>query len=212
MIAVLDHLGARSAVLAGHSMGGFVACVTAAGFPHRVRAVVLVDGGLAFPSPQDVDIDAAVLAVVGPAIERLSMTFPSQQAYLDFFRAHPALQADWSAGLKAYIDRDIVGVPPNLRSSCSVEAVRRDGADVLRDPDTLSAIRRLSCPATLLWAQRGLRDEPSGLYDAQRLAAAALPAERVLVEPVPDVNHYTVLFADSGARIVAQHIRKAAGG
>src|ERR687893_612634 len=45
VVRVLDHLGLRSAVLAGHSMGGFVALKTALKFPERVRALVLLDGG-----------------------------------------------------------------------------------------------------------------------------------------------------------------------
>ncbi len=45
VVRVLDDLGLRSAVLAGHSMGGFVALKTALLFPDRVRALVLLDGG-----------------------------------------------------------------------------------------------------------------------------------------------------------------------
>src|ERR687893_1587240 len=45
VVRVLDHLGLESAVLAGHSMGGFVALKTALMFPERVRAIVLLDGG-----------------------------------------------------------------------------------------------------------------------------------------------------------------------
>jgi pimeloyl-ACP methyl ester carboxylesterase len=45
VVRVLDHLGLQRAVLAGHSMGGFVALKTALLFPERVRAIVLLDGG-----------------------------------------------------------------------------------------------------------------------------------------------------------------------
>src|ERR687897_305307 len=45
VVRVLDHLGLESAVLVGHSMGGFVALKTALMFPDRVRALVLLDGG-----------------------------------------------------------------------------------------------------------------------------------------------------------------------
>jgi pimeloyl-ACP methyl ester carboxylesterase len=192
-------------------MGAFVACVTASGAPDRVSSVVLVDGGVGFPTPPELDIDAALLAIIGPAMERLAITFPSRTAYLDSMRAHPALQQDWGPELEAYFERDLVGEPPTLRSSCVLEAVRTDGSDVLRDEATTTAIRRLACPATLLWAERGFLDDPHSMYDEQRLAAAALPAERVHVEQVPGVNHYTVLMGQRGARVVAEHLRKAAG-
>ena len=45
VVRVLDHLDLEDAVLAGHSMGGFVALKTALTFPERVRALVLLDGG-----------------------------------------------------------------------------------------------------------------------------------------------------------------------
>src|SRR5215218_5528360 len=45
VVRVLDHLGLESTVLAGHSMGAFVALKTALLFPERVRALVLLDGG-----------------------------------------------------------------------------------------------------------------------------------------------------------------------
>src|ERR687897_3168541 len=45
VVRVLDHLGLQSAVLAGHSMGGFVALKSALTVPERVRAIVLLDGG-----------------------------------------------------------------------------------------------------------------------------------------------------------------------
>ncbi len=46
------------AVLVGHSMGAFVALLAAAAEPGLFRKLVLVDGGLPFPSPPEgVDVD-----------------------------------------------------------------------------------------------------------------------------------------------------------
>ncbi len=209
LTAVLDGLGVERTVVVGHSMGAYVAAVTADRHPERVRELVLVDGGVSFPSPPDVDIDAAIEAVIGPAMQRLTMTFPSREAYRDFFRQHPALKEDWSPTIETYVDRDLVGEPPELHSSCVLDAVRTDGTDVLRDDDTVTAVHRQPHPATLLWARRGLLDEPQGLYDEDRLRAAGLPGGRVEVMPAEDVNHYTVILAERGARRVADLIRAA---
>ena len=46
LVAVLDHVGVQRATIVGHSMGGFVAVVTAHRHPERVERLVLVDGGL----------------------------------------------------------------------------------------------------------------------------------------------------------------------
>ena len=51
LVAVLDHLELDQAVLAGHSMGAYVAAVAATTDPDRWRRVVLVDGGVPLRCP-----------------------------------------------------------------------------------------------------------------------------------------------------------------
>lgn len=211
LVALLDEVAvADPVVLAGHSMGAFVACVAAVRHPSRFRSLVLVDGGVGFPVPPGTDIDAVLTAVIGPAMARLSMTFDSETAYLDYWRAHPAFGRCWSPQVEAYLRHDLVGRPPTLRSSCSLEAVRADGADLVTNGEVLGAVRRLPVPAVLLWASRGLLDEPQGLYDPARLAAADLDSSRIVTEEIPDTNHYSALVGDAGARVVADRICQAA--
>jgi pimeloyl-ACP methyl ester carboxylesterase len=211
VVAVLDHLGLDRTLVVGHSMGGYVAALAAVRHPDRVAAVLLIEGGLTLapPSP-DVDVDAVLHALIGPAIQRLQMTFPTPQAYLDFFREHPALQADWSDALEAYLMRDLVGRAPELRSSCVLAAVRADATDTLLDPQTLGAVAALRCPARLMFAERGFLNQPQGIYDEQQLADAGLTPDRVPVERMPDVNHYTTVLGANGAGLVAARIRELA--
>jgi pimeloyl-ACP methyl ester carboxylesterase len=201
----LDGLDVRRAVLTGHSMGAFVAAVAAVRHPDRVGGVVLVDGGLAFPVPDGTDLDAVLAAVLGPAVARLGMTFPDRDAYRQFWQAHPAFAGDWTPEVEAYIQHDLIGSGP-FRSSCVAEAVRTDGGQVLVDAETLAAIHSLTVPGVLLYAERGLLDEPQALYDAQRVAGLEMPAVAVA-----DTNHYSILIADKGAAVVADHILRAVG-
>lgn len=203
--AVLDRLDLDDVVLAGHSMGAWVAALTAVRHPGRVRRLLLVDGAVSFPLPPGVTEDDALAAVLGPALARLDRTFPSRDAYRDFWRAHPAF-ADgdlWTDRLDAHLQRDLVGGEPELHSSCVKEAIRTDGRQVLLDPEAAEAVHKLPCPATLLWAERGLLDQPQGMYDADRIAAAALDPTRLTTVAAPGTNHYTVLLGAQGARTVA---------
>jgi pimeloyl-ACP methyl ester carboxylesterase len=50
VVGVLDRLGWRSAVLVGHSMGGHNAIASAAWYPERARALVIVDSRPAIPA------------------------------------------------------------------------------------------------------------------------------------------------------------------
>src|SRR4051812_16293586 len=93
--ALLDRFGARAgrrAVLAGHSMGAFVAARAAAS-PARdlVRGLVLVDGGLPLARPADGDVATLIAATLGPSLARLGMTFPDLAAVRAFWAQHPAV-------------------------------------------------------------------------------------------------------------------------
>ncbi|RKN06320.1 alpha/beta hydrolase [Streptomyces radicis] len=198
----VDARGPRP-ILLGHSMGAFVAALAAATHPGRFARLVLVDGGLGFPAPAGHDIDALLDAVIGPAMRRLSLTFPDRASYHAYFREHPALADHFGDDLRHHLDRDLVGEPPMMRSACVLDAVRADGADVLSDPATLAAVHRLRDPATLLLAERGLLNEPRALYDPERVAAAGLDPATVTVHQVPDTNHYTILLAEHAVAAVA---------
>ncbi|UWE10755.1 alpha/beta hydrolase [Actinacidiphila bryophytorum] len=207
LLAVLDHFGVEQAVLTGHSMGGFVGCVAAERDPHRYRHLVLVDGGLGFPVPADMDIDQVLHAVIGPAMAKLDMEFADRAAYHAFWAAHPAFAGLGGEVVRAYLDRDLVGAEPRLRSACRAAAIREDAEDELRNPAVFAAIHQLRVPAEMLWAERGLRDEPTGLYPPQVIEAAALTT--VATRFVPGVNHYSILLGAAGAATVAGHLRAA---
>ncbi|WP_392754072.1 alpha/beta fold hydrolase [Streptomyces sp. LN590] len=201
-----EGLGLDRVVLAGHSMGAFVAALAAVRHPDRFGPLLLVDGGVGFPAPTHLSPDELMTAVIGPAMDRLSMTFADRAAYRAFWQAHPAFAGDaWSPEVDAYIQRDLTGEEPAMHSTCRIEAVRTDGIGLF-DDEVLSAVRKLPVPATLLWAARGLMDEEQGLYDEKRLAAAGLGDTRVEPVAAPDVNHYTVLTGGAGAQEIATRL------
>ncbi|MEU9758669.1 alpha/beta hydrolase [Streptomyces sp. NPDC047985] len=208
--ALAEALGLDRVVLAGHSMGAFVTALAAVRHPDRFGPLLLVDGGIGFPAPTHLSPDELMTAVIGPAMDRLSMTFPDRAAYRAFWQAHPAFADDWSDEVDAYIQRDLTGEEPALRSTCRIEAVRTDGIGLF-DEEVLTAVRRLPAPATLLWAPRGLMNEEQGLYDETRLATADLGGTGVTPVRVPDVNHYTVLTGEKGGREVVRHLLELCG-
>jgi pimeloyl-ACP methyl ester carboxylesterase len=217
LAAVLDHFGVERAVLAGHSMGGFVGCVAARRDPDRYSRLVLVDGGLGFPVPADTDIGAVLLAVIGPAMRKLDLEFADRAAYHAFWAAHPsfaelrgpAVEAHVKAYVAAYLDRDLIGEEPHLRSACRAAAIREDAEDELRSPEVFAAIHELTVPTRLLWAERGLMNEPVGLYAPEVIEHSGLHKEGVALLFVPDVNHYSLVLGATGARTVAAHLKDA---
>lgn len=209
VVAVLRHFGGKP-VLAGHSMGAYVALLARDAHPELVRRLVLVDGGLPLPVPDGTDLDAVIDATLGPAIARLGQDFPSTEAYLDFWREHPALAAHWTPDVEAYIRYDLIGEPGQLRSRAVAEAVRTDGREVLAEKPFADALGRLTRPTPLLTAPAGLFGEPPPLIPAEAVTTwtGRVPALRPQV--VPGVNHYTIMFDKEGAAAVSQAIRAAA--
>ncbi|MFE4514018.1 alpha/beta fold hydrolase [Kitasatospora sp. NPDC056783] len=204
--ALIGALGSGPVTVVGHSMGAWVTALAAVRHPGLVRRVLLVDGAVTFPLPEGVREEDALGAVLGPALARLSMTFPGRDAYREFWRGHPAFADEWTEGIDAYTQRDLVGAEPELRSSCVLEAVQTDGGQVLLDPEAAAAVHRLPCPAELLWAERGLLDEPQGLYSHERLGLAGLDRERVPAAPVPGTNHYSIIWGGSGAERIVRSL------
>jgi lipase len=190
-------------VLLGHSMGGFVAAALVRRFPDLVSGLVLVDGGLPFPPPVGIDADQAIAQTLGPALKRLQQTFPSREAYRQFWQAHPALREAWSDAIADYVDYDLVGSPPELRSSVSSQAVHQDARDQYQDPDTADVLGDYSGPARLLVVSRGLLDQPPGLYPKEQLERWRSRLPSLTIDEVSQLNHYTLMLHPSGAAQVA---------
>lgn len=203
LVAVLDHLGLDQSLIVGHSMGAYVAVVMANLYPERVESLLLVDGGIPLPRDPSLSADEIIERVIGPAMARLAMTFPTREAYYDFWRAHPSFE-DWSPMIQEYLDYDIAGSSePELRSSVSEAAARADAEDTLVTTVIEEAVADLTRPALMLRAERGMFNQIPPLIPDE--LAAAHPQIRDL-GTVANVNHYTLLLAPTGAAAVAQAI------
>jgi lipase len=208
LAAVVEAYGGGPARLAGHSMGGFAMLATARQYPLVADRLVLVDGGPPLPVPDGVDVTAgdeavamAIELALGPAFARLSMTFPSVEAYRELWRAHPAFR-EWSETMAAYSDYDLVGEAPELHPACQLAAALRDARDLYAFPGV--APQAPPVPALFLRAERGMFDEPTPFYEPG-YAEQWLPG--VTERTVAGVNHYTILLTERGADVVADAVR-----
>lgn len=207
--AVIRELVGGPAVVVGHSMGGFVSLVLTHRYPGLVARLVLVDGGLPIPLPPGVPPGASpeevVQVLLGPAIERLTQTFPSAEAYREFWRSHPAFSR-WTPVVEQYVDYDLAEFGPDLRPAASPDAVAQDSADSATGdalPGALAWAGETGLPITFLRAPRGLLDQPGGMYTAETVAEWAGRLPRLAASDVSGVNHYTIIMAEPGVSAVA---------
>ena len=186
LAALLDHLGLRSAVLAGHSLGAAIALRFAVDHPTRVRRLILIDGGL--------DVRAEVLDSLAPAIARLGMEFPSLDTFLDRMRGLPMLAGRWNEALEDYFRYDVETLPSGaVRSKAAPAAIQEELRNIQRER-LWTLHHRVRCPTLILRAPDGLLTATDCLMTGEegQAMAAAIPKGK-LVE-IPGTNHYTVLM------------------
>jgi lipase len=196
LIAVLDHVGARSAVLVGHSMGAFLALRVAAEQPERAQGVVLLDAGVPFTVPGDTkQFDRSISTVAA----RLAITYRSAHQYVGAWRAHPAFKQAWdddpraAEEFEAYARYDMVESGHVVRCTSLAAAVQADSKEMLTDDVTRTVLDRVRAPVQLLRAERGVFDaEPLIPADDLQPFADAYPSVRI--EEVAGVNHYTLIL------------------
>lgn len=200
--AVLETFGPAD-VTVGHSMGGFVVVAAAHRHPGRFGRLVLLDGGVPLPRPRGVRVEDLVQAVLGPAAQRLAMTFESREAYRRFWQGHPAFADAWSPAVEAYVDYDLVPGPDGWRSAARYDAVAQDSTELGDGGVVEAAWAQLPAPPAFLRSPLGLLANPPGLYppDALERFAAEHPGFRW--EDVEGTNHYTLTLGERGAAAVA---------
>src|SRR5215211_5576734 len=190
VVRVLDHLGLQSAVLAGYSMGAFVALKTALLFPERVRALVLLDGGWPrIESPprettkEEKQEASALEEGLARAFKRLDMTFESPEAYLDFWFPDQNLKMeDLPPDLADYYLYDLGEVENGYNPKASRVAAEE--------------MRGVACPVALVRASQGFfpGSDPLISDETRDVMAETLDIRtEILLE---GANHYTMLWPE----------------
>lgn len=199
VVALMDHVGLATADVIGHSMGAFVAAALVHAHPDRVARLTFIDGGVPLPLPPGMTLEQVMPLVLGPALERLSKTFASQEEYRAYWRDHPALQRAWGPEIEAYVAYDLRGDAPVMRPATDPEAVTRDSEDVWGGDLIATALTSLDRDVVLIRAIRGLQNEEMPLYPEVVLPYVAAQYPRVHVRTVDDTNHYDLVMSDYGA-------------
>ncbi|NJC58166.1 alpha/beta fold hydrolase [Brevibacterium marinum] len=224
--------------LVGHSMGGFVAMTLAglgagaepgAEVADRFRGPVLIDGGLPLPVPdtegeddaeapddlndRDLDTDDLIAAVLGPAADRLSMSFGSVEEYLAFFAAHPAFVDGLDTVAAESFVYDLAAKDDHsFQPSTSIEAMQADAADMYTGDAYQSSLaqvmgsRRRQSEVTFLVAERDLVASEPGLYPPDLVDSYRQRWEAMDVVDVPGTNHFDIVLSEAGIDACAEAV------
>lgn len=204
--AAMRSMDLGPSVILGHSMGGFVATALAEQAPELVAGLVLIDGGYApiiAGSGSQQNLDAALTL----RINQLRQTYPSREAYRQFWRAQPHFPPEaWSPWIEAFLDYEIDGVPPVLRPRASEDGVRADLMEGLDRERIIGRCRKLRVPVLMLRASAGFVPGSPPLFSDAMVEEMRACIPQMEEHLIPDSTHYTMILGDRGATAVANLI------
>ena len=215
--SVLGAIGRRADVVVGQSMGAWDGLLLAAHHPDSVGAIVLADGGYFQDLPDDVATTDFIDATMGPGwYERLSAVLPSRELVMTMLPTMAPYKDIWSPAAEAMLVEGLEELPDGtVRNACYPPAIKFDTEDYFSPreaPYVKTEITSVTCPVHLVRATRGFDISPEtqeplmpeGAVDELR---GVLP--QLVVETVPDTNHFTVNFGKAGVTVLAEAVRKA---
>ena len=208
VVRVLDHLGLDNAVLAGHSMGAFVALQTALRYPDHIQALVLLDGG--WPrierSPEDLSEEQKQEAQemregLARAFSRLDMVFESPDDYLNFwFPGQNLTMDDLPPDLDDYYLYDLGEVEDGYQPKASSQAANEDSPWVSSRAPTAMEMSAVQCPVALVRASEGFFPGSEPLISTPALAAMNDALDIRSDTRLEGANHYSMLFGEHGQK------------
>ncbi len=201
----LDHLEIDQAIVAGYSMGAWIAALFATEHRDRVEHALMIDGGFPIPNPPDADPDDVIRAVVGPSLARLERDFADKESFFDYWKAHPALERHWDDGMRPALEFELTESNGGHRVRVNPEAIEVNAREITVDPELSSAGERVTTRAHLIVVERGTADQPGGMIPLRTAETAAGAMADLTMQYLPGVNHYTLILG-RGAPAVASAI------
>jgi lipase len=198
----LDHFSVDRAIVAGYSMGGWVTAVFGQRHPERVERLVLVDGGLSLPNDPDADPDEIIQAMVGPSLARLDIVFDTEEAFFDYWKAHPALEQYWDDSMKTALGYELRKTSDHFSVVANPKAIEMGARQITVDAETRNAGESVEVPTHLIVVERGTADEDGGLVPLATAERAAAANPNLTMEYQEGLNHYTLMLG-AGAPLVA---------
>jgi pimeloyl-ACP methyl ester carboxylesterase len=204
--AAMRAMGMGPSIVVGHSMGAFVATALAAQEPSLVSGLVLIDGGLVPSTPTGDSSGQGVAAALALRITQLRQTYPSRQAYREFWRTQPHFPpAEWNPWVEAFLDYE-VGGDSTVKPKASEAGVLADLREAFQPELITERLKTIHVPTLLLRAENGFTPSAPPLFpDAlAEQFRAYLPS--IEDHKFSGTTHYTIVLGERAAARIADLI------
>jgi lipase len=201
--AAMQGMGLGASVIVGHSMGAFVATALAMQEPSLVAGLVLIDGGYV-PAMAGSDSQQGLDAALALRIMQLRQTYPSREAYREFWRSQPHFPAEnWGPWIEEFLDYEVGGEPPQLRPKASEDAVRADLAEGFQRDQIVARLQAIRVPVLMLRAQAGFVPNQPPLFPDSMSEQMRTYLPAMEDEMISGTTHYTIVMGNHGATRIA---------
>jgi pimeloyl-ACP methyl ester carboxylesterase len=187
-------------------MGAFVATALAAHEPSLVSALVLIDGGYVPDTPSANSPGQDPHAALTQRISQLRQTFPSREAYREFWRTQPNFPPEeWNPWVEAFLDYEVGGDSP-VQPKASEAAVRADLGEAFQRDAINERLKSIRVPTLWLRAETGLTTAQPPLFPDKLATEFRSYVPHVEDYKFDSTTHYTIALGECGATKIADLI------
>ncbi len=204
--ASMRAMGLGPSIVAGHSMGAFVATALAVQDPNLVSGLVLIDGGYMPDVPVSDSGRPGLNAALAQRIAQLRQTYPSRQAYREFWRTQPHFPPEeWSPWVEAFLDYEVGGDSP-VRPKASEAGVLADLGQAFQPETITERLKSIRVPSLLIRAERGFTPEQPPLFPDIVAEKFRFYVPHIEDHKLVGTTHYTVVLGKHAAARIADLI------
>lgn len=186
--AVLRGLGLDKITLLGHSLGAFISLAFAATRTNLVEGIIMMDGG----APLSLEQWGKIATAIKPSTDRLTLTFPSFEAYLEHVKQAAYLEP-WNQAIEDYFRYECHEVDGVVRSRIKAENIQEETANILA-MDATQYYPKVKCPVLVIRATQGMVVEDDLVMPEEATAELQKLLPQTKVVSITGANHYSILF------------------
>jgi pimeloyl-ACP methyl ester carboxylesterase len=196
VIALMDHLGLERAIPVGHSFGGLLAFCLAAWHPARIPEIVTIDASVLLVTERTREL-------IKSSLDRLEMTLPSMEAYLETMKQMPYLDGFWSEAMEAYYKGDVRQNPDGtVQPLASAQAIAQT-VDLQFELDWEAVVKAVEQPVLLLNALGPYGPPGAPVLMPSDIAEKTVTSLKRCTYQVIEGNHITMIFGQGAQQIVS---------